>query len=204
MSSYPVPPYELYRSEIVKMACDEGLSNAVIGEKLGFPPQTIRMWLQRPDYKDAIKLYYSILEEETYRQAGTIRAKRIQILQDQLDSLLELKRQRAAAYSHIETGGSTGNLVKEVKTVGTGPNAYDVAEYKYDSAVVRDIAMLTKQIAQEKGEWSEKSTHDITITETVKVIRFEAQERPPDESIEASYYQRDDDAADPADPTDPA
>lgn len=194
MASAPVPAYELYRAEVVLMACDQGMNNSAIGEKLGFPPQTIRMWLERPEYKEAIKEYYAILEEETYRQSASIRAKRIQILQDQLDSLLELKAQRAKAYSHIETGGNTGNLVKEIKTVGTGPNAYDVAEYKYDSAVVRDIAMLTKQIAQEKGEWSDRTSHEVNVTETVRVIRFEAQERPPEElndgnTIEADYRE---------------
>lgn len=189
MSSALTPPYELYKAEVVRMACDEGLSNAVIGDKLGFAAQTIRMWLERPDYKESIHLYYQILEEETYRAAGSVRAKRIQILQLQLDKLLELQRQRGNSYSHIESGGDTGLLVKEIKTVGTGQNAYDVAEYKYDSAVVRDIAMLTKQIAQEKGEWSEKSDHNVNITETIKVIRFEKQERPPDVLIEAEYRE---------------
>jgi hypothetical protein len=184
-----VPDHEHHRTEIVRLACEEGLSNSAIGQKLGYSPATIRTWLERPEYKEAVKTYYAILEEETFRLAGVTKAKRVQQYQELLDALWSLKQQRGEAYSHIDSGGDTGLLVKQVKTVGTGQNAYDVAEYLYDSAVVRDILSINKQIAQEMGQWSEKSDHNINVTETVKVIRFVEQERPPDDSIEAEYRE---------------
>jgi replicative DNA helicase len=176
-----IPDYDRYRAAIVTMACDEGLSNTQIGKKVGFPPSTIRMWLSRPDYKEAIREYYEILEEETFRLAAIHRANRLRKLQEVLDKMDIVMAERAKAYENVNIGGKSGLLVKQVKTVGSGPNAYDVAEYVYDSALVRDILSIHKQIAQEKGEWSERKEHNVTITEAVKVIRFETQRRVDDE-----------------------
>lgn len=170
-----VPDHIRFQTEVIRMALEEGMSNAQIAEKVGVSSGTIATWLKRPEYKEAINRYNELLQEETFRLSVANKSRRIQDYQNIRDRIQTVIDGRAEAYSHIP-GGKSGLLVKQVKSIGSGINAYEASEYVYDTSLVRDILAISKQAAIEKGEWSEKSTLDVNVNEQVKVIRFVEQE----------------------------
>lgn len=179
-----VEPYVQHRGEIIAMAL-EGKSTAEIGAKFGFPAATIRNWLKRDEYVEDIKQYYDMLNEEMLRIPVTNRANRMRQLQSLLDGIQIIIDERSETYSHTKVGGRSGLIVKRHKSIGTGPNAYEVAEYEFDSGLVGRILDIHKQVAVEQGQWQEKKDHNITVTERIQVIKFERQERVDVHSLDS-------------------
>lgn len=170
-----LPDYEILRPQIVRMICEEGMTTTQVAESVNVHPATVRMWLRRDDYQEAIRHYHELFEEQMMQFSVANKSKRIADLQMLLDKQKQVINERAQQYSHFMGGGGSGLLVKQTKSVGTGPTAYAVDEYVYDSAIVRDILSLHKQAAVELGQWSEKSENTTRIEQQVSVIRFEAQ-----------------------------
>lgn len=170
-----LPDYEMLRPQIVKMICEEGMTTTQVAESVGYPPSVVRMWLRRDDYQAKIREYHELFEEQMMQLSVAQKSRRIADLQTLLNKQKQVIDERATAYSHIPVGGGSGLLVKQTKSVGTGPTAYEVSEYVYDSAIVKDILSIHKQAAIELGQWSEKSENVSRVEHQVNVIRFEAQ-----------------------------
>lgn len=184
-----LPDYEEHRAEVVRLACEEGKSNSEIGAILGYHPATIHAWLRRPEYVAAVKHWHELLEEEVLRLSSATKANRLKVYDDLVQRIYQVIDGRAESLSHIP-GGASGLLVKQVKTIGTGQNAYDVAEYLFDAALTKELRAALEQMAKERGQWSEKSEQNINITEAVRVIKFETQRRNDDPAIEAEFEER--------------
>lgn len=71
-----------------------------------------------------------------------------------------LMKARAEMYREVP-GGDTGLIVRQVKVVGTGKNAREIDEYKYDAALMQEIRELERHAATELGQWSEKQ--EVTV-----------------------------------------
>lgn len=93
-------------------------------------------------------------------QLSNIKRQGIQLQQNRIDGLAERHRlmlqvieERAAELEHKTAGGGTGLLVEKVKETKFGPRY----EYAVDTGLLRELREHEKQIAQELGEWTEKS-----------------------------------------------
>lgn len=176
---------------LVELACGEGMNNRQIGEKLGVSQAQVTVWLRDPAVKAAISQFYATLTEEVSRLPIANKAMRIRDMQAILDKQDVIIDDRAKLYESNQAGGRSGLIVKQVKTIGSGKDAYDVAEWVYDTALVKDRLALYKQAAQELGQFSEKSTVDVTVTEQVKVIQFVEQIRRDLDVVEAEVREID-------------
>ncbi len=89
---------------------------------------------------------------------------RVKGLQDMADRIRRLVDARASAPEMADvTGGDTGLVVADLRVIGFGDNAQLVKEVRMDKAVVSEYREISKQIAQECGQWNEgKQTIDHT------------------------------------------
>jgi hypothetical protein len=58
-------------------------------------------------------------------------------------------------------GGKTGLLVRGLKMIGSGPNAYEVEEFEVDTGLLKEFREHMKQASIELGQWSEKADHTV-------------------------------------------
>ena len=92
-----------------------------------------------------------------------LRDARLRMLQGLADRLQIVMDERAAAHAEAP-GGSSGLLAKDFR--GTGENMMPV--YAVDGVVLREARELSKQIAQELGQWIEKS--DVSLKAEVSSV----------------------------------
>ncbi|MBV8071739.1 MAG: hypothetical protein JO270_17645 [Acidobacteriaceae bacterium] len=56
-------------------------------------------------------------------------------------------------------GGDQGIQVRTIKGTGGGDNFVRVEEYEVDTGLLKEYREYQKQLAQEKGDWTEKHEH---------------------------------------------
>jgi hypothetical protein len=66
-------------------------------------------------------------------------------------------------------GGEFGVTTRVTKMVGAGRNAQQITEFQYDSALTRDLLKVLQQMAQERGEWIEKSHAEVNAKAEVSL-----------------------------------
>ena len=139
------------------LLADGELTDQEIAEEVGVNRWTLWSWKQHPDFAARV--------EETVQQLGAVarryalghKANRMARLQRRADALDRVIAERAAdpAMQNVP-GGKTGLLVRTVKVIGAGENAREVAEYRVDTGLLKEMRELEQQAAQEAGDWVEK------------------------------------------------
>jgi hypothetical protein len=113
------------------------------------PGQRGHELVKKREIQDAINDQLSIIK----RQGIQLQQNRINGLAERHQLLLQVVEERATAMRNDAPGGSTGLLVEKVKETKFGPRY----EYAVDTGLLRELRELEKHIAQELGEWTEKS-----------------------------------------------
>jgi hypothetical protein len=67
-------------------------------------------------------------------------------------------------------GGRTGLLVRSLKTIGSGDAAREVAEYRLDAAILKELRELERQAAEEAGQWTTRSEVNGAVAVGVSVL----------------------------------
>lgn len=169
------------RKKVTEWAA-EGLSYTEINTRAGAesPPWGVTYKTLDGIRKKQSKKYLDIREsfEREMMQEGLARkAVRIQKLESLCEKLDQVMKERSADESMQEVpGGKTGLIVREYKGL-------DLPVYKVDTAVIKEVRDLLKQIAIETGEWTEKK--DVTsdgkpLTPMQPTINVYASEQQPD------------------------
>ena len=99
--------------------------------------------------KTAIDEHLSNIE----RQGILVQQNRINGLAERHKLLLQVIEERAEDMRAETPGGGTGMLVRRIKETKIGPRH----EYAVDTGLLRELRELERHIAQELGEWAEKS-----------------------------------------------
>lgn len=168
--------------EAAILVADDELTDERIAAQVGVTSRTLRTWKSYPEFQAAVADHRMRLEAAISRFWIAKRRKRVEKLQLLADKAVAVIEQRAADSSMDDVpGGSTGVIVRDVKSVGYGTEAELVDVYKVDTALMAELRNLMKQAAQEVGQWSEK--HEITkdTEELTQVIFFmpEKGSQPP-------------------------
>lgn len=87
-------------------------------------------------------------------------------LQDVIDA-------RAGDTRYDEPGYSTGTMVHQVKSIGSGPFAHEVDEYKVDTAVIDARRALRREVAEELGQIERPPTISITNDNRKYVLQWD-------------------------------
>lgn len=107
--------------------------------------------------------------EKSLKVAISDRNKRLELLQDSVDRIGKLIKERGAEDTmQAVPGGSTGLLCRDYK----GKDATQ-AVYRFDAALIEKRNETLKQAAIEEGQWTEKRqlTGTIGIVERLKAAR---------------------------------
>src|SRR4051794_18981617 len=78
-----------------------------------------------------------------------------------VDRLQQVTYERSVAYADAQPGGTSGLLVRRLKTIGSGSKTIEVEEYVFDRAVVSETREYLKQAAIETGDWEDKQANRI-------------------------------------------
>jgi hypothetical protein len=142
----------------VLLAEDVHTSNE-ISAKIGINRQTLLNWLAHPQFAQRVAEMQSVMCQAIVARGAANKVRRLEKLLDQLKRIDRIIAERAAwleANQPDVPGGGSGLLSREFKRVG-----HEVREtYRFDAALSKERREVLKQIAIEKGEWTEK--HDMT------------------------------------------
>ena len=97
------------------------------------------------------------------------RSARVKVLQEQLDGMLAVQQARRALYADDKHGGGTGQLAKDYR----GKLA-DQVVWRFDAALVTQIAAVMKQAAIEEGQWTEKRENTDKVSLGLAMQRLNA------------------------------
>jgi hypothetical protein len=122
----------------------------------GFPPSTdaaLAIYRQR----DYVKKATAYAKAAAADEGLAIRENRIKELQDHYDRCKQIMDERSIdpSISHFP-GATTGLVIGKKRGLGQGANFQIIEESFTDHELVALMASLSKQIAIEKGDWSEK------------------------------------------------
>ena len=96
------------------------------------------------------------LTECSIREVG----ERLKALESRWLAMQRVIAERAAAPEmQAASGGTTGLLVRTLKSLGSGDALRIVEEYAVDTGLLRELREHERQAAQELGQWTEKHEH---------------------------------------------
>lgn len=133
------------------------LSIIKIAAEIGVAEKTIDIWKRHPDFKAAVD---EILAESTKRILSTGIARR----ENRIEALNKRWRLMDQVITERGTdptmqgipGGSTGALIRQLKSVGFGENNQIIEEYAFDRALFAELREHEKQAAYELDQWGNK------------------------------------------------
>jgi Helix-turn-helix of insertion element transposase len=139
---------------------EDRLTDEEIAADLGIRRRTLAYWKDDPEFAARVAEHV-----EAFRKA--VRSRGIACLENRVDALSDRwKRMQRVITERAEelegecAGGGTGLLVRQVKSVGSGPLAREVEEFAVDTGLLKELREHEKQAAQELGQWTER--RDVT------------------------------------------
>lgn len=155
----------------IELVAQDDLSDSEIAKDLGINKATLERWKRNPEFTEKVN-------EAKSARAAALRAEGIAIKQNRIDAAvarwndLETLRAERAADDHIASfpGGKTGFVAVDLKLVKTiiettandpeGPmtSTREYWVHSFDNTLWTAYLNIEKQIAQETGQWEEKST----------------------------------------------
>jgi hypothetical protein len=149
------------KEEAALLLSQDELTIAAIAEKVGVSKQGISLWRAHPEFLARIDAHIAEFRARVRRRGIAIIENRVAHLQRRHDLMNKIIEERGIALKDIP-GGSTGLLVHNVKSIGSGETAERVDLYELDAALLSELRQHEKQAAQELNQWAEKSVREIT------------------------------------------
>lgn len=157
--------WNFQRSQAAQMIADGQLPIEQVAEKVGVSKQTLFKWKLVPEFQLRVKENAEAIAE-ALKGAG-IREKQLRVdnLQARVTKMLQLIEARGEEMANEVAGGATGLLVRDWK----GKDC-DVAVYRFDAGLLKELREHEKQAAIELGQWTEKQEH--TVATPITVIKM--------------------------------
>jgi hypothetical protein len=134
------------------LLADDRLSDVEIARRCGVTERTLNNWKKDPTFQARIKAVTTKFSDGVTRSAILQKKKRVEILQNLQDRLLQVVDERANDPAMAKVpGGKTGLVVRKLKTVGSGNDARVVPEYSIDGQVLKQIQQVHKNARAELG-----------------------------------------------------
>lgn len=140
--------------EAAALLADGRMSIPEVANKVGVSEKTIDRWAKLPTFQEAKR---KILDEAERRIMSTgiaSKVRRVQAMNRRWEQMTELIAARAADPAMAAVpGGSTGVLVRQIKSIGFGEKNQLVEEYAFDAALLRELREIEKHAALEFGQY---------------------------------------------------
>jgi hypothetical protein len=145
-------------------------TNISVARLVGASPNTIRIWRRHPGFQRRVDNLLRASADEIYDSGLAIKARRVVELQRRhgmLTDIIERRQEWAEEFADgetvvdVETGAayqipgiSTGALILHLKSIGSGDFQRVVIEANFDTALMRELREIERQLAVELGQWS--------------------------------------------------
>jgi hypothetical protein len=148
-------------------AADE-LTDEEIAASVGVTRRQYARWKLEPLFLDAVTEHTARVQAAMLKLDIAKRHKRVEYLDMLHQKSLAVIQARADAMTDDAPGTNTGLMVKQVKQIGTGPNAVTIEEFQIDAALMKEIRAIQEQAAAELGQKVDK----VAVTGDVIVRRY--------------------------------
>jgi hypothetical protein len=143
------------REKAAALLADGELTDREIAAEVGVDRPTLWRWRQHPDFAARVRETVEKAGEEMARHAIALKNRRLREYDRRWRALQQVIEERAADPSMQSVpGGRTGLLVRTVKVIGSGEAAREVAEYRLDVGLLKELRDLERQAAEEAGQWA--------------------------------------------------
>lgn len=128
-----------------------------IAELCGIAERTLERWKLDPGFRARVADHVAAFRLAIRSKGIAVLEHRVDALNDRWEALRQIARERAgsAEMEHVP-GGTTGFVVRTVKSLGAGENFERVELFAVDTGLLRELREHEKQAAQELGQWREK------------------------------------------------
>ena len=160
-------------SERAAMLVAEGhKTNPAMAQELGVSVAALKDWRAAPEFRERVKSIIEATQAQALESGVLNKIGRIAALMDVYQKLQQIVDERAVegpVQWPLAPGISTGLVIHQFKSLGSGRNAREIDEFLVDQPMVTQLRDTLKQIAQETGQWVEKTdaAHTITKIEVV-------------------------------------
>lgn len=148
------------REKAALLLAEDRLIDEEIAKKIGVDRRTLTNWRQDLEFQARITEHVEAFKQAVRSRGIACLERRVDALSDRWDRMRQVIEERAEELGGECAGGGTGLLVKQMKTLGSGPAAQVVEEYAVDTGLLRELREHEKQAAQELGQWTDKA--DVT------------------------------------------
>ena len=149
----------------------------------------ITKWKRRPEFKERVAELTQIFADKALKEGLARREKRVTVLVQMHDKLLQIVEERAAdpALQAIP-GGKTGLVTRQMKGIGKGKEFRLVEQYQADTRLVKELRGVEEQIARELGQWQERiEVEDVSLAD----VMAKARQRKPEARSEPIAVEQD-------------
>jgi hypothetical protein len=138
------------KARAAQLLAEDELTDEEIGQAVGICRRQLARWKRNPAFHARVADIRRHLAAYSLDIAIPKRRRRIAELNKRWLSGLRIIRERAADPRAAQApGGSTGLLARRVKVIGSGANAHELEEWRYDAALMRDLLAMERQAAEE-------------------------------------------------------
>lgn len=154
------------RAQAAQFVAEGKTEDEIIGA-LKISSRTLFKWKNNALFQARVAEVIEQTAKALQAQGVMTKASRLISLQDRVKRMTALIEARAEEMRTTQevAGGETGLLVRDYK----GKDA-DIAVYKFDAALVRELREHEKQAAIELGEWTDKQEHRVAVTAPITII----------------------------------
>jgi transposase-like protein len=152
---------DITQIEAARMIAEADLTQREIARRLGVDEQTLSRWKHDPLFLAKIQEHTDELEDSIRRTFVAQRHKRIERLLAMVQRLETVMSERGLEFEDAQDlersgGGHTGVVVRQYKSIGSGPTAEVRVEYMTDATLLREYRAYCEHLARELGQWGDK------------------------------------------------
>ena len=150
------------------LLADGVMTQAEVAAEVKVTRQTVGTWLRQPEYRAHIAALQKEIIAHVKELGIASKEARLIAYNDRWQRLRQLIAARGAEYGTVQEvgegfqtnpvpGGDTGLLVRQVKVQGHGEDRTTIVEFAADTAVLKAMLDLEKQVAQEMGQFVQRT-----------------------------------------------
>ena len=145
------------------LVAEDRLSDQKIADAVGVDRSTIIRWRDDAKFSARVRDIVGAFAQRAMKQGLARRERRLQVLADMHDRMLQVIDDRAKAPDlQGVPGGQTGIVCKQLKGIGKGDNFQVVEVYEVDTGTLKEIRETQQQIADELGQKVQKIQMNVT------------------------------------------
>lgn len=156
------------------LVAQDKLTDERIATECGVSKATLERWKDHPDFRAKVSKRTEEILASLRDKGIAEKSNRIASLNDRWEKLHQVIRERGADPSMVDIpGGTTGLVVRQLKSIGVGQQNQMVEEYVVDTGTLAEMRAMELQAAKELGQLIERKDVRVSIEEEARRLADE-------------------------------